>query len=94
MEWPSFKMNELINYIHENVYQCYNNHVKKLSTNRSSSIQCYFTENYLNNPIHFDGFLENINIFLINSNNCKFLLLLLLLSLLLSALFIRVPICG
>ncbi|CAH8594756.1 unnamed protein product [Schistosoma bovis] len=74
MEWPSFKMNELINYIHENVYQCYNNHVKKLSTNRSSSIQCYFTENYLNNPIHFDGFLENINIFFINSNN-SFLML-------------------
>uniref|UniRef100_A0A094ZX33 UPF0378 protein n=1 Tax=Schistosoma haematobium TaxID=6185 RepID=A0A094ZX33_SCHHA len=79
IEWPSFKMNELINYIHwdysnENVYQCYNNHVKKLSTNRSSSIQSYFTENYLNNPIHFDGFLENINIFLINSNN-SFLML-------------------
>ncbi|XP_018646756.1 hypothetical protein Smp_160060 [Schistosoma mansoni] len=74
IEWPSFKMNELMNYIHwdysnENVYQCYNNHINKLSTNRSSSIQCYFMENYLNNPIQFDGFLENINIFLINSNN-------------------------
>ncbi|CAH8622159.1 unnamed protein product [Schistosoma rodhaini] len=74
IEWPSFKINELMNYIHwdysnKNVYQCYNNHVNKLSINRSSSIQCYFTENYLNNPIQFDGFLENINIFFINSNN-------------------------
>ncbi|KAK4468093.1 hypothetical protein MN116_008263 [Schistosoma mekongi] len=72
IEWPSSRMNQLVNYMHwycktgntNCTYNQCNNVFKKQS----------LPGNFSKSPIRCDGFVENINVFFISSNN-SFLML-------------------